>query len=298
MNSEINHQETEETSWRWSDKIEEIREAIIARTPEYLDRYDELVWLRARLMDYQEAIEATILGYDPADPGPEAVFGDTTLMETMVVMATLPPVPADIRRLLESAHRSDDVTDNSESKETEAEMEKSLKLHHHLNENPNADLPEVQVKYWEDGDLLDVHSGDIAGDAETIAHGMHIFRNKDDEVSGFCIIGAAGAFRAGISKTVTVSLNDTQNPFEDLPEIHVEYLESSDLLQIHTGDMSGTCTTIASGMDVYQDKIGDVTGFCLMDASRLLKPVLDSLANGSKLTLADIVASAGNSKRR
>ena len=103
MNSEINHQETEETSWCWSDSIEEIREAIIAQTPEYLDRYDDLVWLRARVMDYQEALEATILGYDPADPGPEAVFGDTTFMETMVVLATLPPVPADVRRLSESA---------------------------------------------------------------------------------------------------------------------------------------------------------------------------------------------------
>ena len=70
MNSEINDQETEETPWRWSDKIEEIREAIIARTPEHLDRYDGLVWLRARLMDYEEAIEATILGYDPDDPRP------------------------------------------------------------------------------------------------------------------------------------------------------------------------------------------------------------------------------------
>ena len=296
MNSEINHQETEETSWCWSDRIEEIREAIIAQTPEYLDRYDGLVWLRARVMDYQEALEATILGYDPADPGPEAVFGDTTLMETMVVLATLPPVPADVRRLSESAHRSDDVTGESESEETEAEMEKSLKLHHHLNENPNADLPDVQAQYWEDGDLLDVHTGDTTGDAETIAHGMYIFRNKDDEVSGFCIIGAAGAFRAGISKTVIISQHKT--PFDDLPEIHVEYLESSDLLQIHTGDMSGTCTTIASGMDVYQDKIGDVTGFCLTDASRLLKPVLDSLDDGDKLTLADIVASAGNSERR
>ena len=81
-------------------------------------------------------------------------------------------------------------------------------------------------------------------------------------------------------------------PDDDLPEIHVDYLESSDLLQIHTGDMSGTCTTIANGMDVYQDKSGDVTGFCLMDASRLLKPVLDSLGDGSKLTLADIVGAS------
>ena len=108
MSSEINNQESEETSWRWSDKIEEIREDVIALTPEYLDRLDELVWLRARLLDYVEAIEATILGYDPSDPGPEAVFGDTTLMETIEVMANLPTVPADISRLLESVDRPDD----------------------------------------------------------------------------------------------------------------------------------------------------------------------------------------------
>ena len=143
---------------------------------------------------------------------------------------------------------------------------------------------------------MDVHTGDTIGESETIAHGMYIFRNKDDEVSGFCIIGAVGAFRAGISKTVILSLHRT--PDDDLPEIHVDYLESSDLLQIHTGDMSGACTTIANGMDVYQNKSGDVTGFCLMDASGLLKPVLDSLGDGSKSTLADIVGSGGNNERR
>ena len=123
-----------------------------------------------------------------------------------------------------------------------------------MEKNAIKGLPDVQVRYWEDGDLLDVHTGDTTGEAETIAHGMYIFRNKDDEVSGFCIIGAVGAFRAGISKTVILSLHKT--PDDDLPEIHVEYLENSDLLQIHTGDMSGTCTTIANGMDVYQDKSG------------------------------------------
>ena len=54
-------------------------------------------------------------------------------------------------------------------------------------------------------DVIDVHTGDTTGESETIAHGMYIFRNKDDEVSGFCIIGAVGAFRAGISKTVIIS---------------------------------------------------------------------------------------------
>ena len=286
----ICNEDNEEITWRWADKIGEIQDKIEAQTPEYLDRYDDLVWLRARLMDYTEAIEATILGYDPDNPGPEAVFGDTTLEETIEIMATLPTVPEDVNRLLESIRKPSEG-------EAETQMENNPIPHNHSHKTPLEDLPDVQAQYWEDGDLLDVHTGDTTGVSATIAHGMYIFRNKDDEVSGFCIIGAVGAFRAGISKTVTVSLNDTQNPFDDLPEIHVEYLESSDLLQIHTGDMSGTCTTIASGMDVYQDKIGDVTGFCLTDASLLLKPVLDSLDDGDKLTLANIVASAGNSGR-
>ena len=284
----ICNEDNEEITWRWADKIGEIQDKIEAQTPEYLDRYDDLVWLRARLMDYTEAIEATILGYDPDNPGPEAVFGDTTLEETIEIMATLPTVPEDVNRLLESIRKPSEG-------EAETQMENTPIPHNHSHKTPLEDLPDVQAQYWEDGDLLDVHTGDTTGVSATIAHGMYIFRNKDDEVSGFCIIGAVGAFRAGISKTVIISQHKT--PFDDLPEIHVEYLESSDLLQIHTGDMSGTCTTIASGMDVYQDKIGDVTGFCLTDASLLLKPVLDSLDDGDKLTLADIVASAGNSGR-
>ena len=107
MSSEINSRDSEATPWRWSDKIEEIRKEVVALTPEYLDRYDELVWLRARLLDYVEAIEATILGYDPSDPETEAVFGDTTLMETIEVIMTLPTVPADISRLLAGAQSPD-----------------------------------------------------------------------------------------------------------------------------------------------------------------------------------------------
>ena len=167
-------------------------------------------------------------------------------------------------------------------------MEKNLP-HRHLNENPNADLPDVQVQYWEDDDILDVHTGDTTGESETVASDMYIFRNKDNEVSGFCIIGAVSVLRYGGTTTVIIEISaGHKTPFEDLPEIHVEYLEGSDLLQIHTGDMAGTCTTIANGMDVYQDECGDVTGFCLTDASRLLKPVLDLLGDGGKLTLADI----------
>ena len=95
---------------------------------------------------------------------------------------------------------------------------------------------------------------------------------------------------------ITSSLHKT--PFEDLPELQVEYLESSDLLQIHTGDNSGTWRTIANGMYVHQDNNGDVAGFCLIDASQLLQPLLDSLGKQDKLTLADIVASADNSEWR
>ena len=200
----ICNEDNEEITWRWADKIGEIQDKIEAQTPEYLDRYDDLVWLRARLMDYTEAIEATILGYDPDNPGPEAVFGDTTLEETIEIMATLPTVPEDVNRLLESIRKPSEG-------EAETQMENTPIPHNHSHKTPLEDLPDVQAQYWDDCDVIDVHTA-------TIAHGMYIFRNKDDEVSGFCIIGAVGAFRAGISKTVTVSLNDTQNPFDDLPD--------------------------------------------------------------------------------
>ena len=137
------------------------------------------------------------------------------------------------------------------------EMEKNLPHQHYLNENPNADLPDVQVQYWEDDDILDVHTGDTTGESETVASDIYIFRNKDNEVSGFCIIGAVSVLRYGGTTTVIIEISaGHKTPFEDQAEIHVEYLESSDLPQIHTGNMAGTCITIANGMDVYQDEWG------------------------------------------
>ena len=70
-------------------------------------------------------------------------------------------------------------------------MEHNPIPHYNLNENPFADLPDVQARYYEDADILDVHTGDTTGVSETIANGMYIYRNKDDEVSGFCLMDAS-----------------------------------------------------------------------------------------------------------
>ena len=88
-------------------------------------------------------------------------------------------------------------------------MEKNLIHHQHLNENSNPDLPDVQVQYWEDDDILDVHTGDSTGEFETVASDMYIFRDKDNEVSGFCIIGAVSVLRYG--GTTTAHNSDTHN---------------------------------------------------------------------------------------
>ena len=63
-----------------------------------------------------------------------------------------------------------------------------------LIDNPESDLPDVQVAYYEDIDIMDVHTGDTKGEAETIAQDMHIFRDKNGDVSGFSIIGASYLF--------------------------------------------------------------------------------------------------------
>ena len=39
----ICNEDNEEIAWRWADKIGEIRDKMEAQTPEYLDRYDDLV---------------------------------------------------------------------------------------------------------------------------------------------------------------------------------------------------------------------------------------------------------------
>ena len=184
----ICNEDNEEIAWRWADKIGEIRDKMEAQTPVYLDRYDDLVWLRARLMDYTEAIEATILGYDPDDPGPEAVFGDTTLEETIEVMATLPTVPADVNRLLESIRESSDNGGEPQSGQA------ATSYIFNSTEDPFQGLPDLQVEYLETSDMLQIHTGDTTGVGETIAQLAHIYRNKDDEISRICIIGASYLF--------------------------------------------------------------------------------------------------------
>ena len=89
-----------------------------------------------------------------------------------------------------------------------------------------------------------------------------------------------------------------KNPLEDLPDVQAQYWPHEDLLDIHTGDTKGEAMTIANGMYIFRDKDGEISGFCLIEASRVLEPFLDSLRERSKLTFADIMASAENSGRK
>ena len=66
-------------------------------------------------------------------------------------------------------------------------------------------------------------------------------------------------------------------PPEDLPRVQVEYMEDTDMLQVHLGDTSGEAETIGRGMYIYRDANEEVVGFCLMPASGILKPMLDAL---------------------
>ena len=63
-----------------------------------------------------------------------------------------------------------------------------------LYDHPLSDLPDVEVDYYEEEDVIDVHTGDTKGEAESIANGMNIFRDKNGQVSGFSIIGASYLF--------------------------------------------------------------------------------------------------------
>ena len=63
-----------------------------------------------------------------------------------------------------------------------------------LFDSPLSDLPNVEVDYYEEEDVLDVHTGDTKGVAATIANGMNIFRDKNGHVTGFSIFGASYLF--------------------------------------------------------------------------------------------------------
>lgn len=57
--------------------------------------------------------------------------------------------------------------------------------------NSSGRLPDVQIEYLEGADILQIHTGDTSGEAETIADWLYIYRNKDDEVVGFSLLDAS-----------------------------------------------------------------------------------------------------------
>ena len=52
-------------------------------------------------------------------------------------------------------------------------------------------LPTVQVHYWADTDILQIHTGEINGDWETLGQGLAAYYDSEGEVSGFWIDGAS-----------------------------------------------------------------------------------------------------------
>ena len=57
--------------------------------------------------------------------------------------------------------------------------------------NLSDSLPDVQIEYLEGADILQIHTGDTSGEAETIGDWLYIYRNKDDEVVGFSLLDAS-----------------------------------------------------------------------------------------------------------
>ena len=82
--------------WRWSDRLSDIRARMEERTPEYLDRFDDLCFLRARFLDCMEIIDALVEGGDTGNLFLGAVFDPPTLDETLAIMRTLGTVPGDL----------------------------------------------------------------------------------------------------------------------------------------------------------------------------------------------------------
>ena len=80
----------------WETRVPGIRTKLEEREPEVLPRLEQLASLKATLDAYSEALESSIIGCDPDDPGPEAVFGDTPMEETIELLRTLSTIRAEI----------------------------------------------------------------------------------------------------------------------------------------------------------------------------------------------------------
>ena len=56
-------------------------------------------------------------------------------------------------------------------------------------------LPTVQVQYWADTDILQIHTGEIRGDWETLGQGLIAYYDSEGMVSGFWIDGASSMLK-------------------------------------------------------------------------------------------------------
>ena len=56
-------------------------------------------------------------------------------------------------------------------------------------------LPAVQVKYWADTDILQIHTGEIKGDWETLGQGLVAYYDSEGTVTGFWIDGASSILK-------------------------------------------------------------------------------------------------------
>ena len=56
-------------------------------------------------------------------------------------------------------------------------------------------MPTVQVKYWADTDILQIHTGEIKGDWETLGQGLVAYYNSEGTVTGFWIDGASSVLK-------------------------------------------------------------------------------------------------------
>ena len=84
----------------WSEILADIRGKMEAGDSDLIWRFDELAELRGSLLDYVEAIEASLLGFDPDDEYGEAAFGDVGMLRTIQLLCTLHTIPARIEDIM------------------------------------------------------------------------------------------------------------------------------------------------------------------------------------------------------
>ena len=84
----------------WSEILTEIRDSLELDNSDLLWRFDELTELRGKLLDYVEAIEASLLSFDPEDDYFEAAFGDVSMLRTIQLLCSLNIIPGRLEDLM------------------------------------------------------------------------------------------------------------------------------------------------------------------------------------------------------